>query len=253
VVTIGELRRGATLLSPGVRRTQREKVLSLSELSGIESSALFGYWSSMPDELAPLSEEARKLALDRFRILKPHLEHSRSLRSVALATGIPYRTAHRWLAQYRRFGLAALARKARVDRGERRAASVDLKQAIEGLAFQKPPLPIAALCRQAPAIAQQRGEAAPSYSVVYDIVHKLPADLLTLAHEGTKAYSNTFELVHRREAIGPNAIWQADHTPLDILLVFQTARPQSRGSPPSSTITAGRWPATFFRLKTRPH
>jgi putative transposase len=26
-------------------------------------------------------------------------------------------------------------------------------------------------------------------------------------------------LVHRREADGPNAIWQADHTPLDILLV----------------------------------
>jgi len=126
----------------------------------------------MPDELAPLSEEARKLALDRFRILKPHLEHSQSLRSVAPAAGIPYRTAHRWLAEYRRFGLAALARKARVDRGERRAASVDLKQAIEGLALQKPPLPIAALYRQVRAIAQQRGEAVPSYSVVYDIVHK---------------------------------------------------------------------------------
>jgi putative transposase len=145
----------------------------------------------MPDELAPLSEEARKLALDRFRILKPHLEHSQSLRSVALAAGIPYRTARRWLAQYRRFGLAALARKARVDRGERRAASVDLKQAIEGLALQKPPLPIAAHYRQVRAIAQQRGEAAPSYSVAYDIVHKLPADLLTLAHEGTKARRRT--------------------------------------------------------------
>ena len=47
----------------------------------------------------------------------------------------------------------------------------------------------------------------------------MPADLVTLAHEGTKAYSNTFELVHRREADGPNAIWQADHTPLDILLI----------------------------------
>src|ERR1017187_6490338 len=26
-------------------------------------------------------------------------------------------------------------------------------------------------------------------------------------------------VVHRREADGPNAIWQADHTPLDILLI----------------------------------
>jgi putative transposase len=113
----------------------------------------------------------------------------------------------------------ALARKARVDRGERRAVSVALEEAIEGLALQKPPLPIAAPYRQVRAIAQQRGEAIPSYSVVYDIVHKLPADLVTLAHEGMKAYSNAFELVHRREAAGPNSIWQADHTPLDILLV----------------------------------
>jgi transposase InsO family protein len=35
-------------------------------------------------------------------------------------------------------------------------------------------------------------------------------------------------LVHRREATGPNAIWQADHTPLDILLICpdgKTANP----------------------------
>jgi len=63
--------------------------------------------------LAGLSEEARKLALDRFRLLRPHLEENQSLRSVALAAGIPYRTAHRWAAQYRQFGLAALARKKR--------------------------------------------------------------------------------------------------------------------------------------------
>jgi hypothetical protein len=46
------------------------------------------------------------------------------------------------------------------------------------------------------------GEKAPSYGTVFNIVRGLPADLVTLAHEGTKAYSNTFELVHRREAVG---------------------------------------------------
>ena len=53
----------------------------------------------------------------------------------------------------------------------------------------------------------------------------LPADLVTLAHRRHKAYSNTFELVHRREAAGPNAIWQADHTPLDILLIRPDGEP----------------------------
>ena len=42
---------------------------------------------------------------------------------------------------------------------------------------------------------------------------------MTLAHQGAKAYRNSFELVYRREAGCPNAIWQADHTPLDIELV----------------------------------
>jgi len=173
------------------------------------------------DELAGLSNEDRNRALDRFRLLKPHLEESQSLRAVARAAGIPYRTAHRWLTQYRLFGLAALARKTRDDRGGRRVVSVKVKDAIEGLALQKPPLPIAALYRQVQRLAKDLGEAPPSYSVVYDLVRSLPVDLVTLAHQGSKAYSETFELVHRREADKPNAIWQADHTPLDILLVQQ--------------------------------
>jgi putative transposase len=46
-----------------------------------------------------------------------------------------------------------------------------------------------------------------------------------LAHEGTKAYAEAFDLIHRREADRPNAIWQADHTLLDILLVRDASKP----------------------------
>jgi putative transposase len=135
-------------------------------------------------------------------------------------------------SEYRRIGLAALVRKKRADRGQRRAVSTKLKEAIEGLAPQKLPLPIAALYRQVSRVSRQLGEKAPSYGTVFNIVRSLPADLLTLAHDGTKAYSNTFELVHRREASGPNAIWQADHTPLDILLV----RPDGESAKPWLTV-----------------
>lgn len=171
------------------------------------------------DELVGLSEENRKQAMERFRLLQPHLEQNEPLKSVAQAAGIPYRTAHRLVSEYRRHGLAALVRKKRADRGERRAVSDKLKDAIEGLALQKPPLPIAALYRKVLKLSQDRGEKPPSYGTVFNIVRGLPADLVTLAHDGTKAYSNAFELVHRREADRPNAIWQADHTPLDILLI----------------------------------
>ena len=116
--------------------------------------------------------------------------------------------------------------------------------------MKKPPLPVAALCRQVRRLSQDLGEPAPSYSVVYDIVSKLPADLVTLAHQGSKAYSDAFELVHRREADGPNAIWQADHTPLDILLVRPIASPPNRGSLPLSMTSVAPWRATFFHLKT---
>jgi putative transposase len=180
------------------------------------------------DQLAGLTEQARKLALDRFRLLQPHLEQNQSLQSIARSAGIPYRTAHRWLALYRASGLAGLARKARDDRGTRRAISTKLQKAIEGLALQKPPLPISALYRQVQRLSVELGVKVPSYGTVFNIVRGLPADLVTLAHEGTKAYSNAFELVHRREADGPNAIWQADHTPLDILLI----RPDGEAAKP---------------------
>jgi putative transposase len=180
------------------------------------------------DELAGFPEEARKLAMERFRLLQPHLEQNEPLTSVAKAAGMPYRTAHRLVSEYRQNGLAALVRKKRADRGQRRVVSDPLRKAIEGLALQKPPLPIAALYRQAIKLCQERGEQPPSYGTVFNIVQKLPADLVTLAHEGSKAYSNTFELVHRREADRANAIWQADHTPLDILLI----RPDGKAAKP---------------------
>ncbi|MGA2262051.1 MAG: Mu transposase C-terminal domain-containing protein [Acidobacteriota bacterium] len=161
----------------------------------------------------------RKLALDRFRLLQSHLEQGRPLRSVAAEAGIPFRTAQRWVTQYQQFGLAALVRKKRDDRGERRAVSAKVKEVIEGLALQKPPLPVTAVYRQVQRFTQELGEKAPCYRTVLNIVRKLPADLLTLAHDGTKVYSETFELVHRHEADRPNAIWQAGHSILDILLV----------------------------------
>jgi putative transposase len=56
-------------------------------------------------------------------------------------------------------------------------------------------------------------------------VRRLPPGLLTLAHEGKKAYTAVFDLVHRREAERPNEIWQADHTLLDILLQREGEKP----------------------------
>ena len=54
--------------------------------------------------LASLSESERKTALDRFRLLQPHLEEQRLLKAVAREAGIGYRTAQRWKMRYRKYG-----------------------------------------------------------------------------------------------------------------------------------------------------
>jgi putative transposase len=54
---------------------------------------------------------------------------------------------------------------------------IEIKAAIEGLALQKPPLPISALHRQVQRFSLNLGVKAPSYKVVYSIVRGLPADL----------------------------------------------------------------------------
>jgi putative transposase len=107
--------------------------------------------------LASLSESARKIGLDRFRLLQPHLEEKRLLKAVALDAGIGYWTAQRWMMRYREYGLAGLARDKRADRGLRRAITPELKEILEALALQKPPLSIAALHRQLYHIAIERG------------------------------------------------------------------------------------------------
>jgi putative transposase len=164
-----------------------------------------------------LSEAERTLAFERFELLRPCLEEGVPLARVVRDRGVALRTAQRRAGQYRRDGLAGLARKGRSDRGKRHL-SESLRQSIEGLALKKPPLSAASVHRQAIALAEQIGESPPSYSTVYAVIRDLDPALVTLAHEGTKAYTEAFDLVHRHEATGPDAVWQADHTELDIWL-----------------------------------
>jgi putative transposase len=107
----------------------------------------------------------------------------------------------------------------------RRALPSQLTQAVEALALQKPAPSVATIHRKVAAIATAQGLRVPSYDVVHDIVRQIDPALVTLAHEGSQTYSNTFELLYRREADAPNAIWQADHTLLDILLKDDKGQP----------------------------
>jgi putative transposase len=172
-----------------------------------------------------LSEAERALAFERFELLRPALEEGVPLARVARDRGIALRTAQRWAGQYRRDGLAGLVRKGRSDRGKRHLSDT-LRQAIEGLALKKPSLSAASIQRRAVILAERLGEPPPTYRIVYALIRDLDPALVTLAHEGTKAYADAFDLIHRHEATGPNAVWQADHTELDIVLKDGRGRPE---------------------------
>ena len=80
--------------------------------------------------LAELDDAARERALARYNLLRlrPHLEERRPLGSVVERAGIPLRTAQRWVSEYRRIGLAGLARWPRADRGGHRVTREELSK-----------------------------------------------------------------------------------------------------------------------------
>ena len=89
--------------------------------------------------------------------------------------------------------------------------------AIEGLALERPRRSVAAIHRIVRDSMGRDGAWVPSYATVHAVVRSMDPAFMVLAHEGAKAYTHTYDLLHRREATRPNEIWQADHTELDIL------------------------------------
>ena len=174
--------------------------------------------------LAELTEAQREQAMARFHVLRSHTERGVSLPRAAQAAGVGLRTVERWLAQYRVGGLTGLVRRTREDRGHRKLP-VEAVELIEGLFLKKPRPSAAAVYRRVLTLCKEQEWAAPSYSTVYAIISRLDPGLITLAHEGPARFRDKFELVHRHRANRPNAVWQADHTQLDLLIRDASGKP----------------------------
>src|SRR6266568_3736786 len=176
--------------------------------------------------LTALTEAQRTQALERFTIIRPALEEGVSRAQVARTSQIAPSTVQLWIKRYREKGLAGLANNvARSDKGKSRKLPETAIQLIEGLALQKPPRSMAAIHRQVTASAQEQGWKPPSYDRVRHIIKGLDPALVTFAHQGAAAYREEFDLLYRREATHANAMWQADHTPLDVLLLDEVGKP----------------------------
>jgi len=172
----------------------------------------------MEPTLAACTEEERQEAMARFAVLRPHLNDGVPLSEAACDAGVPLRSAQRWLARYRATGLAGLVRAKRSDTGNRKFPA-ELVHLIEGMALHKPRPSIAALHRKVIALATTHQWTPPSYGSVYGIVRHLHPAMVTLAQDGPAAFRDQYELLYRHRAEGPNAIWQADHTLLDVMVL----------------------------------
>jgi putative transposase len=180
--------------------------------------------SSIP--LTALTEAQRAQAQTRFTIIRLALEDGVTAAQVARTHTIPAPTVRRWMKHYRERGLAGLAdAKTRSDKGKSRRLPADAIPLVEGLALQTPRRSMAAIHRQVVAIATEQGWKPPSYDRVRQIIKNLDPALVTLAHQGAAAYREEFDLLYRREATHSNAMWQADHSPLDILLLDENGKP----------------------------
>jgi putative transposase len=188
--------------------------------------------------------------MTRWRLLAPHFEDGVPLARIAEGGGPGVRTLQRWAARYRAGGLAGLARAGRADQGQRRIPA-ELRLLIEGLALRRPPPTVATICRQAAGVAREQGWPEPGYATVHAIVRGIDPGLAVLAREGTRRYRELFDLVYRRAAERPNAIWQADHTQLDLWVITPSGKP---GRPwlagRRQGIMLGLW--FWSRVDTRP-
>lgn len=174
--------------------------------------------------LTGLSEEQRAEAHARYELLRPALEEGVSQAQIARTHQLSKSAVQRWVKRYREQGLAGLVTTGRSDKGKSRRLPAQAIPLVEGLALQTPPRSAASIHRQIVEIAKAQGWKPPSYERVRQIIKSIDPALVTLAHQEAAAYREEFDLLYRREATHANAMWQADHTPLDICLLDEAGK-----------------------------
>lgn len=183
---------------------------------------------SMQNEHPPLtaySEEQRQAAMVKYKIIAPYLTDEKTLTVITEETGIAKRTLQYWIRDYKQFGLKGLIRKTRSDAGKIHLEP-EMVPLIEQLILKYKKNSLTSLHRMICEQCRKKGWQEPSYYQVYKVSQSLSPSLKKLAHDGQKAYDNQYDLIYRREASYPNEIWQADHTPLDILVLNEKGNPE---------------------------
>ena len=138
-------------------------------------------------QLSELTLLQRQQALNKYRLIEPHLQREKTLRTLSHENDIPLRTLKTWVQLYQKHGLVALARKTRNDKGKNRSLTSELHQLIEGLYLKSSHLGFANIYRQIKTHQINAQLPCPSYRTVCVLLNQLPKPMTLLAHKGSKA------------------------------------------------------------------
>lgn len=175
-------------------------------------------------QLSEVSELKREQAVEKYKIIQPHVQLGIPLSVISNDSKISQRTLQNWVQKYNAYGLKGLVRKKRTDSGSVRVSN-DLIPIIEDIVLKNRRISITSVHRKIEKICIEKKWDLPSYHQVYSITKSIHPSLKSLAQGGKKAYQNQYDLVYRRESSKPNEIWQADHTLLDIWLLDAKSQP----------------------------
>ena len=168
------------------------------------------------------SSDIQDVVATRWSYLRLNVEDGVPLAAIARDGGIPSRTLERWKHAYSLNGLEGLKPKRRT-RPE--TLTPDVVRMIEGFALMRPRQSLATITRTMTKVCAEKAWPIPAYTQVRRVVVDLDPGMRVLALEGPVAYRDRYELALRRQADEPNAIWQADHTMLDILILGAKGNP----------------------------
>jgi putative transposase len=171
--------------------------------------------------LAGLTAEERALAMERYTILRAHLDHATPLSRLAEQHNITTQTLRRWLNAYRARGLIGLVNKPRADRGHRRLDPAVL-ELVRAAALQSPHASIAAIHRTVAEAAKQQNLPVPSYASVYGVVQDIEPVRNMVALDQMITSEGT--AIEPARANTPNEQWIADHRTLDVHVADNTGR-----------------------------
>lgn len=174
------------------------------------------------------SKTQRDGALKKYKLIEPFLNQEDSLSAICHRHKVSIRTARRWVAAYKKQRLEGLIRQKRKDIGKKRSVSDEMQLIIEGMYLQNAHLSIKSIYRKIRENASKNNQLYPSYRTLCNLINELPKSMVTLAHHGSKAYKQKYDLLCRHQAAYPNQLWQADHALLDIFVIENNKQKSSR-------------------------